>query len=223
MSNFKTIDKCLFDLFKKKKNYIDYLSKSKDFGWEKWLQYELAFALNDESIGSSETEVKYPYDMGVKKPKAKDGNINCFIDICFKEKFFKRDAYTAIELKLTHSASGLRGVFSDLLKISAIKNTSWNLRGVTVILIYKKPKSNTKFNQMIDHLCNKGNGINEKYKIANSQINNSEYNALRISWGGGKTSNWNREPYRKWVKSMQAQLNKNGIDFKTKSGKKQHD
>lgn len=218
MTNLETIDDSLFEIFKKKKEYIDYFSQSGNFGWEKWLQYELALALNKESIGRSETEVPYPYDMGVKKPKSKDGNTNCFLDIRFKEKNFRNDVYTAIELKLTKGASGLRGVFSDLLKISAIKTKSWDLRGVVVILIYKRPTKTTKFNELIENLI-KAKGI----KTLHEQIKNSEYSVLRMAWGGGATSNWNRKPYRDWVQKMLNLLKEKDVRIKTKSGKLQRD
>lgn len=217
MSNFTTINHQLINVFKNNKKKIQYFSKTKN-KWEKWLQYELAATLNE--LGTTETEYKYPYDQKSIKPESKDGFSECRVDIKFKQKNFTNDKYTVIELKQSNSTSGLRGVFSDLLKISAIRESKWDIRGVVAILIYRMPETKTKFADVLDYLQNPANGTKIEYDIQNHQnINGTDFNALIIGWGTGKSDGWDKIKYRNWVRKMQ-KLTENEIKIKTKSGRK---
>jgi hypothetical protein len=114
------------------------------YGWEKWLQVELAFELS--KCGEVYVESRYAYNQNKKLPIGKLKNKNAFIDLIFRKHNDSKGYYSAIELTVGRTQRELRKVLLDLMKIRAVKNSKWEFRSVFVVLVYDvKVDKNTKF------------------------------------------------------------------------------
>lgn len=143
MANLDIIKKSLNKTLKRHKDKFENFFEDWS-GWEKWLQVELAYELNNH--GKATVEEQYVYHKGKRLPIGKLDNTNAFIDIVFRKKNDSTKYFTAIELTVGETQQSLRKVLSDLLKINALKQKEWEFRSVFVVLAFKNNKGrNTKF------------------------------------------------------------------------------
>ena len=162
-------------------------------GWEKWLQVELAYELNNHGVAT--VEKQYGYHKGKRLPIGKLGNTNAFIDIVFRKKKDSTDYLTAIELTVGETQKSLRKVFSDLLKINALKQKEWDFRSVFVVLAFKNRNGrNTKFVELY-------NAIQYKFDIA--PIDFGCFTFLVFGWEPPALKcNMNGANYGEWIESL---------------------
>lgn len=203
-------------IFKKKK-YFEYFEKNNMHGWEKWLQIELATALDKRGI--SQIEAPKKYHMGKLKPLSKVRFKKCFVDVVFRIRNAQIKSQGAIELKVTNSASGLRAALSDLIKIGAIKQNEWDFRSVTAILIFQEHQRDTKFEKIKKHLLAHDLLVKESLTTSILRIPNTGYQALLINWDKNLTKDMTVFSYRDWVRNVRQIFEEHGVTPKLDSNK----
>jgi hypothetical protein len=164
------------------------------FGWEKWLQVELAGEL--EKIGEPLFEVQHTYDLRMLKPKHKVRFDNYFVDIQFWHKDHLRKYVTAIELKLNSTQKGLRPALSDLIKIGATLNDKWRFRSVIAVLVFQESESETKYVRILREL-------EERYDAICNKKPCGGYDYVVFGWQRSSTKNMTRENYREWLSGIE--------------------
>lgn len=162
-------------------------------GWEKWLQVELAYELNNH--GQATVEGQYVYHKGKKLPIGKLGNSNAFIDIVFRKTNDSADYFTAIELTVGRTHKSLRKVLSDLLKIKALKKKEWEFRSVFVVLAFENNNiKNTNYVKLYS-------SIQEEFGVV--PIEFERFTFLVFGWEPhALKSKMNNLNYGEWVKSL---------------------
>lgn len=185
---------------------LQYLSTERVLGWEKWLQYELAFALTD--LGSPETEVKFQYDKRVKISVGKARYESGFIDIVFRKKSTARQFFTALELKIGSSDKIVRSLLSDLIKVGA-KKGSWNFRSVMAVGVFREAKvKNDKFSKGVKELLGQKG-------VFLTKIKNTDFKMISMAWRVPPRSA-TRENYREWLSLIEKNLKGSNVRVKKK-------
>lgn len=97
---------------------LRYICMNKINDWEKWLQFEIQhYMSNIEGISVSREIVAFPDNRKLKN------RYNMFIDVAFRKKRTKHNAYIFLELKCTKNVQSLiNGFERDIKKINAIKS-----------------------------------------------------------------------------------------------------
>ena len=209
MAQADFIFEALKTLTKKRKAVFETLYEQQRYGWEKWLQVELAFALKDSGV--PEFEVAYDYDQHRLKPLGKKNFKKGFLDIQFRANGHLLDHPTAIEIKVNNTEKGFRGVLSDLIKIGAVRdlNGDWKFRCVTVIFIHGNYGSKIgKFKLIKDKL------IEEKLARVHC-TGNPGYEMIILGWEKNHTANMTRDNYLKWVAKVAKIYSEFGVEPKT--------
>lgn len=165
--------------------------------WEKWLQVELAFKLQD--FGEPEFEAIHSYDKRKKIPIKRAENSNFQIDLQFRESRKVKSHITAIELKFNATYKGLRAVLGDLKRIAAVKD--WRFRSIIAVLVCP--------NQ--DLANNKASKYGNLIRLLQDQelakiITKHGYSYVVIAWeeGGNKRAKMTKEKYGKWIKYLES-------------------
>ena len=186
---------------------LQYLSDEKKLGWEKWLQYELAFALND--LGDPKTEVKFSYDKRMKISSGRAKFENGLIDIVFRKKFAAKDYFTALELKLGPSTKIVRALVSDLVKIGASRSRKWDFRAVMAVGIFRDTGANgNKFSRGVQELV--------KGKIIHLvPIKKTQFKMLILGWQVAPRDAL-RSNYREWLKKVEDTLDSHDVRVRKK-------
>lgn len=195
MSYFDEVCDSLAEITKKKKEYFLYFRETGNFGWEKWLQIELANNLRNRGH-DTEVEKPYPYDKTTNVPKPRANFLNCFIDVAFKKKNFTNNWVSAIELKVTRGVGGLKPVLGDLEKISSIKRSAWNIRSVIAVLVLSKGDRETKFVKILDGINAHENAVHRVHEFS---IGEDSFNVVVIGWEVRLINNMSRESYKEWL------------------------
>lgn len=207
MSHFEKINNCVFRVLKKKKKSISKFIEMNNFGWEKWLQMEMAVALLSESH-SIELEKIYRYDETTNKPEGKSGFKNCFIDLILKKKWAKGIHEAGVELKVTRNLGGLKHVLSDLEKIASIRIKKWNIRSVIGVLVYALGGRETKYSKILSDLRElKSPG----YRFSEFDMEDIGIGVILIGWEVGAVDAMNRESYKNCLKLIRAKYKVNNV------------
>jgi len=100
------------------KEKLRYICKNQINDWEKWLQFELQhYMSNLDGIMVNREIEAFPDNR-----KLKD-RYNMFIDVAFRKKRTRQNAYIFLELKCTKDVQPLiNGFEKDIIKINAIKS-----------------------------------------------------------------------------------------------------
>lgn len=205
MTQIDTVYNAIETLIKKRKKVFSTLDAQKRFGWEKWLQVELAFALQSE--GDPEFEARYPYDHTMFKTLKKIGNEHGFIDLRFRKKNFQKKWVSAVELKVNKTERGLRGVLSDIIKIRAFVKSKWDFRSITVVLAHgESNKQDGKFKRLKNKLI--ANGAREILKP------DLGFQFILIGWEESLVKNMTRDSFKAWAKEIEEIFNSEGIRAK---------
>lgn len=204
--HIETVCQELTTLMKDRRYVLSMLHAQGRYGWEKWLQVELAYRLS--ALGAPEFEVMYKYDQRVSKPKGKAKFSYPFIDLQFRAKSHLKDRFTAIEIKVSETEKGLGSLLSDFMKIRAIGSGKWRFRSVIGILAYGRDKGskNTKFKDLLSALQEKGG--------AGKLVEGADYNFFVIGWEKGLTENMTHEAYNEWFKKLRATYKEKGVTRK---------
>ena len=178
---------------KRTQRILDMLHDSDHFGWEKWLQVELATRLQKKS--DIYFEDRNRLDLRKKKPYARRKNFNAFIDLVFREKGDLNGVFTAVELKLKRSEQGLRAVLGDLTKIKDLTRKNWPFRSVVCVLVHgaTTDKKNSKYRKLSDELVR--SSLAQRFRMR-------EFTALVIGWNQNLTQNMTAENYGHWFKHV---------------------
>ncbi len=192
-SQIKTIAKALRDITKTAhgKKALAMLYQHGRYGWEKWLQVELALKLAD--FGDPAFEQVFPLDMAKKRTAARQANQNLFVDLVFRKSDHLKGYLTAIEIKINESEKGLKPVLADLFKIGLVKRKDWPFRCVASVLIFNKSETETKYVKILEVL-------REKFELEEFSANG--YDFLIIGWEVGRTSNMTRSKYQDWYRKV---------------------
>ncbi len=206
MSQVDIISESLKALAKKKKKVIKTLCDQERYGWEKWLQVELAFALHAQ--GKPEFECPFTYDLRRQKPKSKEGREIGFLDIRFRANNYLKDYLTAIEIKVNSTEKGLRSVLADLIKVAAMRDDEWIYRCVTVVFVHGIHGDRSgKFKALKAALKDESNGISANvFPIAETKLE-----AVVIGWETGARKNMTRNAYSEWVEKVRGIYQKSGV------------
>ena len=197
MRECDVIKNSLNKLLKMKKKELSYLAEVKGKGWEKWLQMELGYELNKSQAADVKFEVPYPYDKKKKITSGKKKNTNGFIDLQYRRKNLKKDLFTAVEIKMSGSPTGIRAALADLAKIKAFRSAHWDFRAIYSIVFIKKNDSqrNTKYHRLIETLVKNGD-------VVKSEITKwPGFRVLIIGWEAPPNKSSNPDEFKKWVSS----------------------
>lgn len=192
---------------KKINGVLAYLSEKGKMGWEKWIQYELAFALRE--FGDIEVESKFAFDKTKSVALKKAKNENGYIDILFRPKNTAVDYFVALELKLGKTDRVVRALLSDLIKISACKREEWQYRSVVAMGIVRDDAGKkTKFNRAVQQL------IDEEI-IQVSTVKNTNFKILTLAWSvpPGKAK---RKNFTDWLFQIEDILKTQEVSVKKK-------
>lgn len=201
----EAVYKALKDISKKRKKVFELLGTQERFGWEKWLQVELASSLN--ALGDPEFECVYKYDDRFKKSLSKASFEHAMIDLQFRAKNHLKDKITAIEIKVSETEKGLGPLLSDFRKIRAIGSSQWSFRSVIGILAHGKndEKKATKFSHLAEEILDNGG---KSLEIGNYQI-------IVFGWESEATENMSHESYKKWFRELEERFRAKGVHKKT--------
>ena len=207
MSHFDEIQSCVLGVIKRKKKHIRNFLEFNNFGWEKWLQMEMAVALlyKEHSI---ELEKRYRYDETTNRPVGKSGFKNCFVDLVLKKKWSKGEYLAGVELKVTRNLGGLKYVLSDLEKISSIRTKKWEIRTVAGVLVYSLVGKDTKYSKIVEEL--KGIGV-AGYRFSKIEIKDINIGIILIGWERGVVDEMTRDSYKSCLKSIREKYKKNNV------------
>lgn len=191
----------------RKKEVFETLCASEYYGWEKWLQVELAVALHKQ--GTPEFEYRFEYDEQMPKPKSKKDRKTGLIDIKFTPKNFQQEWFTAIEIKINSTEKGLRSVLSDLIKLGAMKSEKWKFRCVTAVFVHdNRGMNNGKFKELKLALQQSGrNGVSARVV----PIKHTSFEAIVFGWETGAIKKMKRDGYLEWLKKVKRIYAKYGI------------
>ncbi len=207
MSHFDKISECVVKVVKRKKRFIEKFAELNNFGWEKWLQMEMAVSLLTENH-SIELEKMYRYDETTNKPLGKLGFTNCFIDLVLKIKRYKGIHEAGVELKVTRNLGGLKHVLADLEKISSIRTKKWNIRSVIGVLVYSCGGKETKYTRIVDDLSIlKSPG----YRFSKFEMKDIGIGIILIGWEVGSVDNMTREEYKYCLKAIREKFKSNRV------------
>ena len=124
----------LLENMKKKKHIKDMISFFYDYGyegWEKWLQMELLFAINQEWGDDHYKELQYEVDQ-----RKSDKFLNQ-LDIVYRRPKTSTSAYVGVELKvMSEPHRCIQGAIEDLKKIANIKSSNWDFRSIIAVAVY---------------------------------------------------------------------------------------
>jgi len=115
------------------------IHKTSITGWEIWFQIEFATFLENKNSSVSEwyREWEYPID------KRKSLKSKMFIDFLVRQKYAKKDAYIALELKQNISAKTcITNMIKDVNKVTSIRKSSSDIRSFWNIGIHKRISNN---------------------------------------------------------------------------------
>lgn len=186
---------------------LQHLSETKQLGWEKWMQYELAFALT--KLGSPTVEYKFTYDKTASVSSSKSKFENGFIDIIFRKKSTSKEYYTALELKLGSSNKIVRALLSDLIKISASKRIDWQYRTVMAVgFLRDSGMAKNKFSRGVQNL------IEQKF-LHVKPIKNTDFKLLVMGWSEPPRKA-SRENYKNWLQQIENTLKSHNVRVKRK-------
>ena len=178
---------------KRQNNILEILNEQNRFGWEKWLQVELAFELSKSN--TPRFEVSYPYSQAKRRPHSKMAFSHYHIDLEFRAHNHLKDYVSAVEIKLDPTQKGLRKTLTDLRRIRATKTKSWMFRSVVIIFIYGKSDSReTKYNRLINDLQN------DFKAICDSQAG---YKYVVFGWEQSLRKNMTFENYKAWLNDIE--------------------
>jgi hypothetical protein len=133
------------DVVKKKLRMI---CSSKRNDWEKWLQLELEYFMTTIEGINIEREIQAFPD----NRKLKNKN-NMFIDLAFRKKRTRQNAYIFLELKCKNNVQALiNGFERDIKKINALKSCMLDQRSFWCVGFHKNctDKSISKINEYVN-------------------------------------------------------------------------
>lgn len=192
---------------KKINSVLAYLDVKEKMGWEKWIQYELAFALRE--FGDIEVESKFIFDKTKSVALKNAKNENGYIDILFHPKNTATDYFVALELKLGKTDRVVRALLSDLIKISACKTTAWQYRSVVAMGIVRDDGGKqTKFNRSVQQL------IGEEF-LQVSMIKNTNFKILTLAWSV-RPGMAKRKNFSGWLSQIENILKIQNVSVKKK-------
>lgn len=192
---------------KKINSVLAYLDETGKMGWEKWIQYELAFALRD--FGDVEVEYKFTFDKTKSVALKKANNENGYIDILFHPKHTAKDYFVALELKLGKTDRIIRALLSDLIKISACRRREWEYRSVVAMGILRDDGGKqTKFNRGVQQL------IDEEF-LHVSTIKNTNFKTFTLAWNV-RPGIAKRKNFSNWLSQIEGILEGQDVNVKRK-------
>ena len=131
------------------KDKIAFFYKSHGNGFEKWLQFELLHWLDQKQGHQVFPETSFETD------KRRTKKYKNQIDLVVNLKGQSNKVNHAIELKVTKSETGtFRKAVRDLMRLALIKESEWNLRSVTAMVICEG-KDSIKYANYLDNLKEK--------------------------------------------------------------------
>ena len=181
------------------------LDKGAHFGWEKWLQVELANKLR--GLGTPKFEARFPFDLTRENSVGRVKNTHAFIDIVFRKTGDRKEYDTAVELKMKSGERGLSAVLKDLTKIAAIKDDDWRFRSVVCVLVYGAKVERIGKYQKLSAVLKKECGA--------QVVELGKFNALVLGWNRARTPNMTPENFRKWFEKLQLLFSKHEVSIKT--------
>lgn len=201
----EAVFEALRTLSKKRKKVFELLGSQQRFGWEKWLQVELALSLSE--LGEPEFECVHKYDNRHKKPLVKATYDHAMIDLQFRAKNHLKDRITAIEIKVCETEKGLGPILSDLRRIRALKASQWSFRSVIGILAYSDndERKATKFTHLAKEILDNGG----------KSLNVGGYRIMVFGWESDNTEGMNQRSYKKWFSTLEKCFQAKGIHKKT--------
>jgi hypothetical protein len=207
-SQIEAISTALKTIVKRRRKVLQALREQDRFGWEKWLQVELAYEL--ASFGKPEFEVAHTYNHTRLKPKNKKDNDQAFIDLRFRRANHLKEKFTAIEIKVNETEKGFGPLLSDFIKIDALKD--WQFRSVVAILAHGNLKeSNTKFTRLREELLEK--------KFAQEPIHAKKagvgFEFIVVGWERGLTKNMTHQSYSDWLQNLLTLCKKHDVQKMT--------
>lgn len=192
---------------KKINSVLTYLDEKGKMGWEKWIQYELAFALRE--FGDIEVESKFTFDKTKSVALKKAKNENGYIDILFHPKNTAADYFVALELKLGKTDRVVHALMSDLIKISACKRTKWQYRSVVAMGIVRDDgEKQTKFTRAVQQL------IDEDF-VQVSIVKNTNFKVLTLAWSV-RPGMAERKNFSDWLIKIENILENQNVSVKKK-------
>lgn len=195
---------------KKINGVLAYLSETNKMGWEKWIQYELAFALRE--FGDVEVEYKFTFDKTKSVSLKKAKNENGYIDILFHPKNTAKDYFVALELKLGKSDRVVRALVSDLIKIAACKRATWEYRSVIAMgIVADDGAKQTRFTRTVQQLIDEG-------FVQVSAVKNTNFKILTLGWSvlPGKAE---RKNFSEWLSQIESILKNQNVSIPKKKVK----
>lgn len=181
---------------------LSHLSERKKLGWEKWIQYELAYALTE--LGEPEVEVRFAFDKSDSVALRHSKNTNGYIDVVFRKPHQRRNLFSALEIKLGKSDRIVRSLFVDLLKVAACNNNHWQYRSVTALgIVLGSGVRNTKFSKATQDLMDSGH-------LQTDQIEGTDFKLLSLKWSE-QPRNATKDKFRTWLKEIEEILNNNSV------------
>ena len=133
------------DLIKKKLRMI---CNSKKNDWEKWLQLEIEFFMSSLDGINIEREVQAIPDNRKLKNRS-----NMFIDLAFRKKRTRQNAYIFLELKCKNNVQSLiNGFERDIKKINSLKSCMLDQRSFWCVGFHKNctDRSIKKINSYVE-------------------------------------------------------------------------
>lgn len=164
--------------------------------WENWLQIELLYWMGkpqQQPIRDLWFEDRYTYDKRYTLPDSKKGKSTASIDLTYRADRTFKDYYNGIELKVkTYSDYSIRGIISDLERVSCIKRSEWVFRSMTGVAIFMDDEEieKKKYVKM----------LREKFGETSIIPFGEHWKAAVVGWEASTLSEARQDVYEKWVK-----------------------
>lgn len=177
--------------------------------WEKWFQVELGTTLKrkdakDISLENSSCQ----FDSRKKNTPSRIQNDfkTAQIDLVFRRKLESKGKLIGLELKQTQSLQGMRSMFADIVKISALKRSDWPFRELYFVLFYYDDDSNRrKYDALL-------NDLQKNETIRTETMTFSDIDKLRcliVYWESGTSlEKMNIDSFKKWYSEIEDLLKK---------------
>jgi len=123
----------LNDLKKKQhiKKRLDFFYDFEHEGWEKWLQMELLYAMNENWGADHYKEIQYDID------KRKSERSFSQLDLVYRRPKTTSDVFVGVELKVINEPNRcIKGSLADLQKFSKLKPSQWDFRAIIAMAVY---------------------------------------------------------------------------------------
>lgn len=183
---------------------LDVLNEQETSGWEKWLQFELMRYYHDLD---HEPYKEQGYD---KNQQHKADNITNRIDLVYRKKNWNTVFYNGVEIKVMRPPQySIKGILKDLVGVSQIKTSLWELRAVTGLSVYSTEIMNetreySRYKNFVNSLTNA-----KRAKL----LECNGWSCLVLGWESKaiSTKKIMKEEYKSYLQSIGGLANKHDI------------